>query len=478
METLKDILVGVLLVSLVCLCAIYMLSYQGQSSYDFTREQMDAISGETVKYQYVRYLEPSYCLPEFIGVCAGQWGRFGFCTEKGLQTASESFFLFYEKLFTKEGKMEKLSAELGASLFAEAMTGDYLYASYFCDLPKSVICMMAGMDTDGISGESIKEIFIVPDEQLGMTTIEGPLGLTSVSERYTFYAIARDSSGNYYRYTTDYIPKAAEDISFNQNFYFAYSTLEGASVYEFAARYEQDRFLLNNGFSEKTTDTTVIFQSDAPIAVQSYEVLLADHEAMRLSYLETLYINPEKASDYTDENGTRFYFDEGRNVEINTNGLLTYTAPDGAGISLQDLFGAQAGDGDPDIFDCVGAAIVLANKLDAIKAQDTEYTLFISRFSYDGEVLTLSLGYRLHGLPLYIGGSANILSFEFYRGNIRAVRSLLHHVTMTEAKTELPDFLWSVRAALPEIRDKHQFVYAYVVSDGKTEIKPIGRTGK
>ena len=68
LETCKDILVFVLLVALVCLCAMYMLSYQRQETPDFTHEKMDAISGETAKHQYIGYFDKSYCLPTFIGI--------------------------------------------------------------------------------------------------------------------------------------------------------------------------------------------------------------------------------------------------------------------------------------------------------------------------------------------------------------------------------------------------------------------------
>ena len=67
-ETLKDLLVFILLVSLVCCCAVYMLSYQGQESPEFTKEKMDAISGDTARHQYIGYFDRSYCLPAFIGI--------------------------------------------------------------------------------------------------------------------------------------------------------------------------------------------------------------------------------------------------------------------------------------------------------------------------------------------------------------------------------------------------------------------------
>ena len=482
LETCKDILVFVLLVALVCLCAMYMLSYQRQETPDFTHEKMDAISGETAKHQYIGYFDKSYCLPTFIGISYYERGRFGFCTEAGLASANDSLIRFYEKLFTDEGDVEMLSAEEGERLFNEALLGDnYIYASYICDLPKTVICAMAGMETDGMSGEYIKEIFIIPDEYLGTGDIRGPLNLlSSGSAIYTFAAIARDSLGNYYHYTTDYVPKEPTDISFNQNFCFAYSTLEGAASYDFAALLKTDTFLEKAGFSEKVTDSTVIFRSSNtfPLSILDVSVEAVD-ENLAGAYLQALFINPEKASQYTDENGTRFYFDGGRNAVITSEGTLTYSAPDG-GISMGDIFGARVIEGEVGVYEYIGAALALAEDLEAVKNQgeNIPYRLAFSSMAYDGETFSVSIGYRAGGLPVYMNGTNDILTVEFCRGSISGVTYHLRALRGAQGDAKVPQMLWTLRSAIKHTGSPHAYSYAYVITENEIGVHVVGNRMK
>ncbi len=478
LETLKDLLVFVLLVALVCLCAIHMLSYQGQKSPAFTKEKMAAISGDTARHQYIGYFDESYCLPEFIGISYHERGRFGFCTESGLAAANGSLVLFYEKLFGEDGEVEALSAEEGEKLFEAALFSDnYIYASYTCDLPKTVIGSMANMDADGMTGEYIREIFIVPDEYIGTGDIRGPLNLlSSGSAIYTFAAIARDSAGNYYRYTTDYVPKLPTDISFNQNFCFAYSTLEGAATYDFAALLETDTYLENMHFSEKVTDTTVVFRSDnaLPLSILDVSVEAVD-ENLAGAYLQALLINPEKASQYTDENGTRFYFDGGRNVIITTDGTLTYSAPEG-GISVEDLFGGRMSEGDVSVYEYIGAALALAETLETVKnmSDSAPYSLAFSEIGYDGEILTVSLGYRAGGLPVYINGTDDILTVAFSRGSICGVTYHLRALRGAQGEANVPQMLWTLRSAIADTDGTYAYHYAYVITNYEIDVRVVG----
>lgn len=477
-ETLKDFLVFILLVCLVCCCAIYMLSYQGQESPEFTKEKMDAISGDTARHQYIGYFDKSYALPTFIGISYHERGRFGFCTEEGLATANESLVLFYEKLFGEEGAVEMLSSEEGKALFNEALFSDnYIYASYACDLPKTVICAMMGIDTDGISGEYIREIFIVPDAYIGTGDIRGPLHLySSGSSIYTFIAIARDSLGNYYRYTTDYVPKEATDISFNQNFCFAYSTLEGAATYDFAALLKMDTYLENMRFPEKVTDTTVVFRdnSNLPLSILDVSVEAVD-EGLADAYLQALLINPEKASEYTDENGTRFYFDGGRNVVITADDILTYSAPEG-GISMEDIFGARIDGGNASVYEYIGAALALAEDMETVKRMGDEspYQLSITSIDYDGEIFSVSLGYRAGGLPIYIDGTADILKVDFSRGSICGVTYHLRAVRGASGAASVPQMLWTLRSAITDTDARYAYYYAYVVTENDIDVRVVG----
>ena len=167
-EIVKTVIFAVLLVMLVCVCILYMLSYQGTSSYGFTKDTMNRLSGESVKYKYLNYFDASCTLPDFIGFSDGR-DSIGFSYGIGAVEAVYSDVLrFYDKLFGSEGEVTVLTPEEGEAAFSESMRGRYIYISYFCDLPKSVILGTADPDKifSGISGEYIKEIFIAPEKYL------------------------------------------------------------------------------------------------------------------------------------------------------------------------------------------------------------------------------------------------------------------------------------------------------------------------
>lgn len=137
-EVVKTVILAVLLVMLVCLCILYMLSYQGSSSYGFTKDTMNRLSGESVKYKYLNYFDESCTLPDFIGFSNGR-ESFGFSYGLGvIETVYSDVLQFYDKLFGSEGEVTVLTPEEGEAAFLESMKGRYIYISYFCDLPKSV----------------------------------------------------------------------------------------------------------------------------------------------------------------------------------------------------------------------------------------------------------------------------------------------------------------------------------------------------
>ena len=159
-EIVKTVILAVLLVMLVCVCILYMLSYQGTSSYGFTKDTMNRLSGESVKYKYLNYFDASCTLPDFIGFSDGG-DSIGFSYGlDAVETVYSDVLRFYDKLFGSEGEVTALTPEEGAAAFSESMRGRYIYISYFCDLPKSVILGTADPDKifSGISGEYIKEI--------------------------------------------------------------------------------------------------------------------------------------------------------------------------------------------------------------------------------------------------------------------------------------------------------------------------------
>lgn len=471
-EIVKTVIFAVLLVMLVCVCILYMLSYQGTSSYGFTKDTMNRLSGESVKYKYLNYFDASCTLPDFIGFSDGR-DSIGFSYGIGAVEAVYSDVLrFYDKLFGSEGEVTVLTPEEGETAFSESIRGRYIYISYFCDLPKSVILGTADPDKifSGISGEYIKEIFIVPEKYLYEGITVGKGGVPVYTSIYSFYAVARDSEGNYYRYTTKYIPEAVGDVSFNTNYYLSYNTSGSAMRYEFAAAVEKDAFLEKFGFADKVTDTTVIYADRFSSRVLSLEREAPSDDTVR-SVLEAFFINPEKASFYSDENGVKIYFDEGRSVRITPEGRIQYTALGASGIPFEEVFGYHPDGDEYDTFDYIGAALVLTDTLEPIRdcLSVTGLSLFLSNIEYDGSTIRLDFGFRYGGIPLLLGGKADAVSFEMRDGMIKSISFEMWNAAVSDGTAQTPDFLWAVRSYIMDASDKSSLVFSYLFSEDKSE---------
>lgn len=480
-ETVKTVILAVLLVMLVCLCILYMVSYQG-SSYDFTKDTMRRLSGESVKYQYLNYFDASYTLPDFIGFSDGK-DSFGFSYGMGaLEAAYSDVLPFYDKLFGSDGEVTMLTSEQGAVALSEAMRGRYIYISYFCDLPKSVILGTADPDKifSGMSGEFIKEIFLVPEAYLYEGITVGKGGVPVYTSIYSFYAVARDSEGNYYRYTTRYTPQEAGDVSFNTNYYLSYNTSGNALRYTFAAALKKDVFLEKFGFSDKIADTTVIYSDRFFARLLSLERQTPDDDKVE-SILEAFFMNPEKVSSYSDENGVEFYFDEGRSVRVTPDGSVQYTALGASGISFEEIFGYHPGDNEYDTFDYIGAALIVAGTLEPLRdcLSIQGLSLFLSDVEYDGSVLRLGFGFRYGGIPLLIDGKADVIRFEMSDGMIKSIALEMWNAEVLGDTAQTPDFMWTVRGYIIEESDCRALTLAYLFSEdgGKAGVEIAAVTG-
>lgn len=471
-ETVKTVILALLLVMLVCLCILYMLSYQGASSYGFTKDTMNRLSGESVKYKYLNYFDESYTLPNFIGFSDGR-ESFGFSYGLGaIGTVYSDVLRFYDKLFGGESELASMTSEEGQAAFSEIMKGSYIYISYFCDLPKSVIVGTADPDKvfSGMSGEFIKEIFLVPEKYLYEGITIGKGGVPVYTSVYSFYAVARDSEGNYYRYTTAYIPQSPGDVSFNTNYYLSYNTSGNAVRYEFAASMKKDAFLLKFGFDDKVTDTTVIYSDrlSARLLTLKRET---PYDDMVKPLLEAFFMNPEKVSSYSDENGVLFYFDEGRNVRIAPEGRVQYTALGTSGISFDEILGYHPNGSEYDTFDCIGAALVVADTLEPIRdcLSVTGLSLFLSDVEYDGDVMRLGFGFRYGGIPLLMEGKADVIVFEMSDGMIKSISLDLWTVAVSDDMAQTPDFMWAIRNYIMESTDRCSLAFSYLFSEDKCE---------
>ncbi len=465
-EFAKTVAVLLLMVLLVCLCAIYMLSFQGTGQYGFTKDNMQTLSGESVKYQYNDYMESAYVSPKFIGFSAKKLGEnIGFYTLGGeYENICTSLLPFYEKLFAEDGMVMSLSAEEGAARFADAMDGNYIYIAYENDLPKSLIYALTAENAmlPAVSGEYLREILILPDRYLYDGISLSPSGTQVFTSVYTFYAIARDSSDNYYLYTTSYVPSGPSDVSFNTNYYLTYTTTKGYFPYIFANELTPDDYFLRFDLSERVTDTTVIptgFPGKRELSVET--VTLKSNEINAL--LAALLMNPEQVTSFTDADDVRIYYDEGRNVSLSPSGHLEYTAYGEAGLALSDLFEYHAVGETYDLRDYTGAALMLARALENATDAQNEWKLYLSGVHTDGQTVKISFGYAIDGLPIYFEGDKQILTIEFEAGMIKHVAYELRALTCEPYTGDELNPIWTLRIGMLQSEKKREYAYAYSV---------------
>ncbi len=468
-ELFKTIAVLLLMVMLVCLCIIYMLSFQNTGGYTFTKDTMQALGGESVKYQYADHRKPMYVSPKLIGFSAKEKGdNIGFYTLGGENIEIyTSLFPFYEKLFA-EGQMEKLSVEEGEQFFSEGMKKDHIYVVYENDLPKSLIYAMMGKDTmlPSVSGEYIRELMILPDIHLYDGVSSVPSGMKVYTSIYSFYAVAKDSDGNYYRYTTDFRPNAASDVSFNTNYYLTYTMAEDYFSYSYAGELLQDDYFIRQNISEKVTALTVIPEAYMRKSKLSMTAAAPD-SAKTSALLAALMMNPEQVTSFTDPDGIQFYYEEGRNVSISPAGHLEYTAYGEEGLPLAELFEYHASGEAYDLLDYLGASLLLARSLESTGGTENPCSLYLRGVYTDGNAVTISLGYTADGLPVYLDGDSEILSFEFDAGMLRRVSYDLKHLHKTSEKQINQDLLWMLRFSILKHEERYEYAYGYLLGEGE-----------
>lgn len=463
-EYLKSIALGILLVALVCLCVIYIVSFSGAKAYAFTKQDMENISKGSLRMEYLSHWDIAFSAPSFMGFSSKQDGEnIGFYTLGGENAeVYETVFPFFEKLFGIEGYMESMTSQEGENLFRALLKGDYIYLSYACDLPISVIVSMTDENAvyEGASDVYIRELLIVPKDYLRETAFYGEDRQLSV---YSFYALARDSRGNYYRCSTDFIPADDGDVSFHKNYYLSYTKAENRLPYEFACVWEADDFFSANGFSEKVQDTSVIPLGSPVSPGISSETYEMDEKEMH-GILEIFSLNPEKASSYRHENGNIFYFDKGKHLCFQTDGVMIYNPYGTEPLPLENIFPWSLVKEEYGMSDYLVASFLMLKDL-AEAYGETDCDFYLSRIDYDGETLRICFGSSAFGLPVSFEGQTDTLTFEYAAGKLQCAKYCFRTVRKTEDARQAQDYIWTLRSLILKNAECRRYFYGYYVSD-------------
>lgn len=378
-EAVKTAVLGVLVISLVVLVAVYI---RGIRVYEKVVSGDDA-SGSFNKLwsaqggEEPRGLDPARLLPEFIG-----YKQAAFITPRGCVGSSDAVSALYDlvkpcllELFGSSSVCRKLDQSVGKAHFVAAQSGEeFIYLRYHEPVLYQVIyayganrLTVSPTDTasgeDGAVGAYVSELMIVPDNSTGVNMT---------------VAYAYDSYGNYYefrpsKYTSTssfYISKLANSDS-------------GITTTDFF-------FLSDDAFEGSEPMIT----SETECTEIKLSVVGFGDEELKNGLLRLLGYNPDKLDEY-DDNGADVYIDSHSQLRLGGGGVSFVTADASGtavkrGLDVETLLGYTL-DGEPSFFDKLTAADNLIRRLEAVSTALTggEASLCLGEIYSENELLTV-----------------------------------------------------------------------------------------
>lgn len=413
-EALKTAAVCILCVSLVCLCAVYMLLYQQSESAAFSKEDYMKLRRGNSQYNYADSYKSSFALPEGIAFASGETYKYLLTDVNAVTAAAKEISAqFFGGLFGENSVPTELSQKKGRELYARlASANEYIYMKYHTELPRSVIYRLSDTSRMGedVSSEGIYDIFIfAAASYLKITPAEAGL-----ADGAYLCAAARDLSGNYRLYYYS-LGNSGDGLFFNKKLFAAYSNYEKITDFCFVA--DTDIYYGMSMAENSDTESGIIFRSGftMPHINRSslYDELISEENAEKL--LRAFSMNISKIPYHVADDGTYTYYDEGKTFTISADGKcrLSVTSYDYA-VSI-----ALAGTG-ADALDYVGATAAFLSSLPLFSenAKAAGVSLAISEIFVGENSARISYGYLYNNIPVFINGKHTAASFEIYDGAI------------------------------------------------------------
>lgn len=393
-ETVKTVVCAALLVSLVCLCAIYIFGFGKVQSAELSRSLMASLRHQSSKNEYAKYFDAGCVTPEFIGVSSADGrhiGMFSDTEDAKVGTLYKSFSEYLVSTLGEGGKASGLSGVAGERMWREALSGDNVYMSFCGELPRSMIYFMTFTDSPAgkIGDEFISELIIYPSGE--PTEIEGTdiNGGKTVSKLYPFSVIARNRHGEYYLFESDLIPSSYLDVYFNRERIFSYN-MSGAFSFEFEYA---------DGYAGMTVRTESLSVPEVLVVARD----MTESESAISRMTGAFGINYEKSAKYYESDGAVSYIEEGQNIRLSRDGKLVYTVTGSAGGVK-----VNSGVGGADIYDYVGMAIKLIKESGAGDPADIK----LRGVYKNGKNTEVVFGYSCNNISVF-NGDSDLLRFEF-----------------------------------------------------------------
>lgn len=401
-ELIKTAAVVLLLISLVCLCAVYLFGFEQGSSPEFTSSMLDDLRRRTSKAAYSGYFGQSLVSPYFVGIHLSSGESRGVISgtesmEKMYSCVSE----FLPALLGENGIVSSLSENEGEELRDQALAGDYIYIDYRNPLPKSLIYYMTLPEniSENVTDEYISALLIFPTGEPISIRTAGVDGKITETEIYSYAAIAKGGAGNYYVYSSASLPSTLSDVYFNKGRLSSYNVKDTVS-FDFAGK-----------TSEKLDCMTVLTQAASAVSAGVTFPLISAEQNAIASVVNAFSVNYEKAAKYVDADGSVTYLEEGHNVRITDGGTVLYTVtgtPDG--VFLSDFIGLYD---EYSVCDYVGVSLLLISKMN-INSGNAELALG-GIYKNNGKIV-VTFGYNCDNISVTTDGTADFIRFEYTDG--------------------------------------------------------------
>lgn len=406
-EVLKTALVCVLLVTLICLCAIYLFNFEETVDAQFGKAELGELKTESAKQSYASLLDKTLALPYFISYSDATGKR------TSALASGEAFDTLYtdasrlcDGIFGDNGACEKTDRVTGEKIMEEAFSGAFFYMCFPYELPRQAVCaaMMPGGIYETSGNEYISEIVIYPTNEYTVVKKELGTDLYESIYLYSYAAVSKDEHNNYSLYYLKAMPKTQDDIYFNTIFPASYN-MTGTVSAEFALNGSLDGFISENNIKKSISPTAIITDGLTGKQITVNEKSLSGYEEKLAGAFS---LNVGKASVYTGDDGSVTYYEEGHNVVISGGRQAIYSSTGiSGGIPLSELLGQSSGS---DICDYIGMSLILIKKM---QMDAGCLDICLTGVYYNNGTVDISFGYTYESLPVEACGKSSFLNFRF-----------------------------------------------------------------
>ncbi len=419
------LVVFALLVSLVCLSFVYMFSFRTSDKTKFDADDMQALQQNFTAAGYMDSVDMKNILPIFVGVSLADGEmRVGAFSGATLENMYEDCFEVAWQ-FLAQGRAQLLSYEGTRDYMRMAKNSAFIYIKYAAAYPKSVIVSFTRKDTFAlnISDEYIKEIFVFNN------TYTGSVCVLTVCD-----------NGKNYLYTGAF----GFDENFNKNIINEYNNAEGAFVFSFSSEKENEVFISKEKFFDTVYTNAVIAEKEMFLPGLIFESISKrlDMYASYDSLLSLFTLNPEKISVFTENDGTRTFFEEGQNVSITKDGTVKYSAVGAGGMHIGAVIGYSSENNEYSLRDKIGATLCIVKEMSEAMRLSYDIGVKLSGISYDGNgnlVITYSVSYN--GVTVICG--EDFFSFTIAGDRIKSVVCNMFDIS-AYSETRLPNAMWEL----------------------------------